>query len=63
MDTADRNTSVEGEEVTQQPDWSLINTQGPPDDVETNQHVKVEESESLFPDASLETFGLQDVKP
>jgi hypothetical protein len=46
-----------------EPNWNLIDTQGPPDDVPTDQHVKFEESESLVSDPSLESVGVQDVKP
>lgn len=46
-----------------QPDWSRINTSGPPDDVETSQTVVYEESESVTPDASLENVDVQEVKP
>ena len=46
-----------------QPDWSRINSVGPPDDVETSQDVVLEESESLQPDASLEDATVQEVKP
>jgi hypothetical protein len=43
-------------------DWSIIDTQGPSDDVDTEQHVKLQESESLEPDASLEDPTAQDTK-
>jgi hypothetical protein len=49
--------------VTTQPDWSLIDSQGPPDDIPTPQTPIFEESESLFPDASLEVDGIQEVRP
>jgi hypothetical protein len=44
-------------------DWSIIDTQGPPDAQPTSQAATYEESESLLPDASLELEGVQDVKP
>jgi hypothetical protein len=45
------------------PNWSLIDSSGPPDDMQTGQTVVMEESESLVPDASLEDVSVQEVKP
>lgn len=42
-------------------DWSLMDSEGPQDDMETLQTVNMEESEIVDPDVALAIEGIQDV--